>query len=39
MIKLGKTMNDAFVTEFIEGQDNDNHYQITGDIEIAGVMY
>ena len=39
MINLQKTVSDFFVPEFVEGKDNEHHYQIQGDIEIAGVMY
>ena len=38
-MKSDKSKADFDVSEFIEGQDNDDHYQVQGDLEIAGVMY
>jgi hypothetical protein len=39
MIKFSKFKDDSHISEFIEGSDKDEHYQIQGDFEISGVMY
>ena len=31
-------VDDYKTTSFLEGQDNDDHYNLEGDIEIAGIM-
>lgn len=38
-MKKNKQLKDFQITSFIEGEDDDGHYKLEGDLEIAGIMY
>ncbi len=37
-MKKNKQLKDFQITSFIEGEDDDGHYKLEGDLEIAGIM-
>ncbi len=37
-MKNQKIVEDYKTTSFIEGQDDDDHYKLEGDLEISGIM-
>lgn len=38
-MKKNKQIKDFQITSFIEGEDDDGHFKLDGDLAIAGIMY
>ena len=37
-MKRNKPQKDFQITSFVEGEDDDGHFKLDGDLEIAGIM-